>query len=507
MRYLCYLLFVITLLCACRKDKPAPIEPEIPETIVNLSPNDFTVDVDSITDQRAVVSWTIATDPDKDSVKYDIWLNDKLIIENVTYLQHIFSGLTELTKYSGKIVAKDIKNNQLAKPFSFTTEKYYLKYLKYYDYYKDNNPMNNFGGDIRQMIKMPDGSYIVVGSSFLGDEDVRQQLFAMKINYEGKEIWKKNYRYTIGPAYNVAACQSFNGVLIASHYNLLNIDSDGNLIWYKKIESYDNGDGSSEILSVKQDSKGDIFIAGGRASADPDKITEGVVTKLDQYANILWEKAYKPSLRGFFNDMEITPSNELIIFGTRETKGITLQEYYNGEVGQYDFWLVKLTNEGEEIWQNTYGAREFDIADKIILKRNGNIVFVGLRLPDNARFQSILYEISNDGSKISSNLIGLSQQSRTNSLAETLDGGIITVGWADRGYSESLEINKYNVGGKEEWNQQHYEFNTSLMGRSILAEEDGGYRILVAQGKYSGSGYGEPPHLVVYKTDPIGRYK
>ena len=47
---------------------------------------------------------------------------------------YVFSNLEELTNYSGKIIAKDTENNQTEVTFSFQTEKYYLKYLKTYDF-------------------------------------------------------------------------------------------------------------------------------------------------------------------------------------------------------------------------------------------------------------------------------------------------------------------------------------------------------------------------------------
>ncbi|OJY85719.1 MAG: hypothetical protein BGP14_17375 [Sphingobacteriales bacterium 44-15] len=506
MRFYCCLLFVTVFFNACSKDQSSPPDPDGSIDPVNLPPKDFNVTVDSIFAERAVISWSNAVDPEGDSVKYDIWLNERLVISDVSGLTYNLSGLVELTAYSGKVIARDGENKQLIKSFSFTTEKYYFKFLKLYEYDKYISPLNPGGGEVKQIIKMRDGFYIVVGASYVdGAYANGSQIFAMKIDYYGKEIWKKYYPYSAGPAFDVAATESLNGLLIVSYINLLNIDTDGNLIWYKKIESYDDGDGGTEIRSVKQDSEGNIFIAGGRTAPEPDILQEGVVTKLDQFGNIIWEKAFKPSIRGFFYDIQITTSNELVVLGTRETDGITYEQHLKGDPPeQTDYWIVKLSAGGEEIWQKTYGDRRFDIPSKMILKSNENYVFVGSSWGIASDLQGRMFEITPDGSEVRSLSYGV-PMSFTLSVAETRDGGLVTTGFAELSSSKALQISKFSDSGMEEWNRVYYELNTFLFGRSILPEEDGGYRIAVSEANYIG--YGNPAHIAVYKTDPLGRYK
>lgn len=502
-----YLLITCIAFGACSKDKSSLSDTDEVQKPANLPPGDFNIVVDSVFFARAVISWSPSIDPEGDLVKYDIWLNDKLIISDMPDLTYNLTGLTELTTYSGKVIAKDNRNNKYIKSFSFTTEKYYFKFFKLYEFDKNIPPVAGSGGDVKEIIKMRDGSYIVVGAfypdAFNGDF---VEIFAMKINYYGAEVWKKYYPYSLGPALDVAATESVNGgLLIVSYFNLLCIDTDGNLIWYKKIESFDDGDGGTEIRSVKQDTDGNIFIAGGRTAQEPEIMQEGVVAKLDQLGNTIWEKAFKPSIRGFFYDIQITPSNELVILGDTETDGITYEQYLISDPPeQIDFWVVKLSASGEEIWQHTYGGREFDIPGKIIVKSNGNYVFVGSSWGIATDLQGRLFEINPDGEEVWSVSYGV-PMSRTSAVAETMYGGLITTGGVEMGYTFALQITKFNSNRSEEWNQVYSEFNTFLFGRSVLQEEDGGYRIAATE--RSNEGYGSSSHIAIYKTDPLGRYQ
>jgi len=501
-----YFLVLLSLsLSACSKLKSDPPDgPDVPDTpTTNLAPGDFTVKVDSVFYNRAVISWSKATDPENDTVYYDIWLNDKLVATDLTGLSSSLVELTELTNYNGKVIARDIKNNKTEKVFSFTTEKFYLRFLKLYAYDQFIDALHPGGGETKQLIKMRDGSYIVVGSSYTdGAYANGGQIFVMKTDYEGNEIWKKHYPYTVGPAWDVAASESLTGVLVASHFNLLSIDNEGNLLWYKKIAGYDDGDGGSEIRSVKQDGNGNIIIVGGRTAPEQDIVQEGVVTKLDQSGNILWEKAFKPSMRSFLYDVQVNTSNEIIVLGNTETSGITYEQYLNGSPEQTDFWLLKLSGNGDAIWQKTYGDDRFDIPAKLLLKSNGNYVFVGTS--EGSTYRGRIFETTYDGTQIRNLTYGPSI-SFTLSVAETQDGGLVTTGFADISSTKALQIHKFNSGGVEEWNQELYEPGEFLFGRAILQEADGGYRIAASQASYIG--YGNPAHIAIYKTDPLGKYK
>ncbi len=87
---------------------------------VNSAPGDFTVTA-AVNGNGATISWTAATDPDGDAVKYDVELSGSNVKTDLTGLTHTLTSLDYNTNYTGKVIAKDGKGGTKEKSYSFTT--------------------------------------------------------------------------------------------------------------------------------------------------------------------------------------------------------------------------------------------------------------------------------------------------------------------------------------------------------------------------------------------------
>lgn len=494
-----FILSILILIMSCSKDEASTETEVIEQEEVNLAPNDFNITISNLSHSSVTINWSEATDPEGEIISYTIYLDGKLVAANISGFGHQLMNLTELTNYSGKVVAKDSNNNETSKTFSFITEKYYLKFKKAFNLgIADYAPGYYNTGYPYSMIKTIDNNYIIAGKSSRPDGN-GFQFFILKNDYEGNLIWEKFYDYQLGDADNFKIAESSNGLILAGNHHVLNLDHDGNLIWYKKIDSFEITDGYAEIKSAKQDSKGNIFIVGGRDSSDSSTVREGVVVKLDNFGNLLWEKTYHPSILNFLNDLFINSSDELIIIGTSETSGVTYEEYIERLVlvEQIDFWILKLTSEGQIIWQNTFGDLKNEIANQIISTNDNNFVVSGR--------EGSIFKINTSGNLVWGNT-DLPPISYRYSVAETIDNGYITTGYNYFGNYGGLAISKYDSNGNSEWTKIFQIPFTYLGGFSILSENDGGYRFTGSSGKtyYYND---EKPETLIYKTDPEGNYE
>jgi hypothetical protein len=260
----------------------------------------------------------------------------------------------------------------------------------------------------------------------------------------------------------------------------------------------------NEIKSVAQDKDKNIYVVGSRTDPKEEVEQEAVLTKLDYLGNIAWEKTYRSTARNFFNDIKINSSNELIIFGTKETSGYTYAEMKDGtKRGQTDFWVLKTNSEGEIIWDKSFGDGRFDFSSQIIIKRNGNYVFAGYSWGAYDMSNGRVFEIDSKGNEIWN--MTTEESDNIMSIAETLDGGCVTTGYIGTQLSNALSVCKYNSNGKQDWRQNYFIEYTYLIGHSILAAEDGGYVVAGNNGKNYFQG-DEKPKLVIYKTDPFGNF-
>ena len=74
----------------------------------NLPPTDFEVTINvNEENTSAVVAWTQATDPEKDNVIYDVYINDQLIGRDLNALTYTLKDLEYVTEYKVTIAAKD----------------------------------------------------------------------------------------------------------------------------------------------------------------------------------------------------------------------------------------------------------------------------------------------------------------------------------------------------------------------------------------------------------------
>lgn len=495
--FLIFLLFM--LFTGCLKNDP-PNNNKPPEDVkkTNLAPKHFNVNTSVIKSNTAKVSWDIAVDPEKDNVTYSVYLNNALISKDLTTTSYDLTNLLELTTYNGKVVAKDAFGNETSETFSFTTRKYYLQYIKGYDY------ATTLGGSPYSMVKTTDGGYVVAGRTYPMDQNAFQ-FFVLKIDALGNQIWKKFYDYRIYNPTMVKIIQSRdNGFILTSEHYVLKINSTGDLVWSKKIASYEMADASSQIKSVAEDNNGNIYIVGGRGAATAKKFQAAVLTKLDNTGNVIWEKVFNPSIRDYFDDIIITSSNELMILGSTESEWVTYEQavYGPSSVEKIDFWVLKTTIDGDILWQKTYGDVKYDFPVQLIATSDGNYVFTGFSWDEYDHSSRRLFKISPSGTEIWNSMIGTFSAS-ISSVAETPDKGFVTTGYVGSG-SNQMCLFKYDSNGAPVLEKIYQEDFTWFGGKAILSTSDGGYMIAFVRYDAYNSAINK---IWIIKTDPDGNYE
>ena len=84
-------------------------------------PSSFSIIINGVTRSTAVVTWAAATDPDGDSVSYQILLNGTTVKEGLTALTYQLSDLTFNTEHTVIIIATDGRGGSSSQISEFTT--------------------------------------------------------------------------------------------------------------------------------------------------------------------------------------------------------------------------------------------------------------------------------------------------------------------------------------------------------------------------------------------------
>lgn len=247
---------------------------------------------------------------------------------------------------------------------------------------------------IRQIIKGNNG-YIFTGETYSDDNGLEANhgfgdIWVTRLDESGQISWQKAFGGTnFERGYSIARCEN-DYIIAGSTFSIdgnvpdihgggdafvLKIDENGNLLDKKIL----GGSGMDEIVRVLPDGKGNFILVGTTQSNDGD-VTGGYgggdiwVLKMDAGLNILWQKTLGGSQFDAGSSLAISKDGSYIISGfTSSTDGDVKSN--NGDI---DFWVVNLSENGQFLWEHTYGGTGFDVAYSMTESVDGGYLVVGL---------------------------------------------------------------------------------------------------------------------------------
>lgn len=189
-----------------------------------------------------------------------------------------------------------------------------------------------------------DGGYAILGYSYSSDQDVTenaglQDYWLAKLDVSGNIIWQKSFGYS-GLDSGISFTQTQdNGFLLVG---VLDVTASG-------------GAGNTKMNNAKH--------AGGDYWA----------IKLDSSGNIQWSKYYGGSFTDTPYDVIQTADNGYLIAGSSDSNDVDI----SNNLGEYDFWIIKIASTGELLWEKNFGGSEIDEARSIASTNDGNYIIVG----------------------------------------------------------------------------------------------------------------------------------
>ena len=154
---------------------------------------------------------------------------------------------------------------------------------------------------------------------------------------------------------------------------VLKIDTTGTLIWEKNF----GGSEIDEARAITKTNDGNFIIVGDTRSNDQDvTVNNGGadlwVIKINSDGNLLWEKSFGGSSFDVAKSIHKTFDGGNIISGSSRSldHGFTNQ-------GQNDAWILKISSEGNEEWQQIIGGSNIDFLYDAIELSDGSFVAVG----------------------------------------------------------------------------------------------------------------------------------
>lgn len=284
------------------------------------------------------------------------------------------------------------------------------------------------------LITTSDGGFALLGFSKSSDNDLTsnagfQDFWMLKISSLGNLLWEKTFGFS-GRDYGTTLIETEEGGFLVT--GVLDVSAS-------------NGQGNAKFNKQKH--------AGGDFWA----------LKLTAGGDLEWSKYYG----GSFTDTPLgvvkTANNGFILAGYSDSNDVDI----NNNKGSYDFWVIKISSDGTLLWEKSFGGSEIDEARAICATHDGNFIVVGdTRSSDsditmnNGGADVWALKISSEGNLIWEKTFGGTSFDVARSVSMTQDNGFVIAGssrssdngFTNKGQNDAL-ILKINSEGVLEWQQ------------------------------------------------------
>ncbi|MCJ7582494.1 MAG: hypothetical protein MUP98_18415, partial [Candidatus Aminicenantes bacterium] len=322
----------------------------------------------------------------------------------------------------------------------------------------------------RTILQTSDGGYIVFGRT----ESFDANIWVIKLNISGDIEWQKTY----GEEFNIFTLNAYsiqktndggyiigasNGIAHFSHqFWVIKLSANGDIIWQKNY----GDEAVNYVYSLQQTNDGGYIVAGHTGYED-GRGYDFLIIKLSFDGTIEWSKTYRGSLDDKPSSILLTSDGGYIVAGYTESYG----------AGGFDIWILKLASDGTIEWQKTYGGSESEQANSFQHTNDGGYIVAG-RTDSYGAGQADFWvlKISSEGDIEWNKIYGGSKNEIAYSIQQTFDGGYIVAGETESfgAGNKDCWVLKLNILGGIDW-QKTYGGSQVEEGSSIMQTNDGGY--------------------------------
>lgn len=280
-------------------------------------------------------------------------------------------------------------------------------------------------------------------------------LWIIKAGRAGRIAWKhvwESSSLSEGPNRNSAVVAPGGGFLLAASLKprsdqwslasaafLVMLDSDGSIVWEKKYK--DPGPGwalsNYKIRDACVLSAGGFIVVGSVVLDDANLWA----ARFDWEGNLLWQRQYSGGGREEGFAVKEESDGTLYIGGQTLSYG----------AGGYDFWVLNITDQGDVIWQKTFGGAANDFFRSLDVAPGGGCLLAG----DTRSFHSDdidvwILRIDRAGDILWQRAFGGEGEDWTGAIRADSKGGAFVVG-SHFGRADDLFLLRLTAGGGIEW--------------------------------------------------------
>ncbi|MPR33960.1 esterase/lipase family protein [Salmonirosea aquatica] len=275
------------------------------------------------------------------------------------------------------------------------------------------------GDEAHSIQQTSDGGYIVAGFSNSIDGDVTgnhgargvfdrpswsDDIWVVKLSPQGQIQWQKSLggrgderaesiQQTSDGGYIVAGYSDSEDGDVSGHHHpsgyvgffydywIVKLNPQGQIQWEKSLSRFSFND---KAYSIQQTSDGGYIVAGESDSLINNRSDSNYwVVKLDQQGQILWQKSLGGSNDDKAKSIQQTSDGGYIVAGSSNSNDGDVSgnhigvDFFGFPAWSSDFWIVKLSSQGQILWQKSLGGSNYDVATSVQQTSDGGYIVAG----------------------------------------------------------------------------------------------------------------------------------
>jgi len=222
------------------------------------------------------------------------------------------------------------------------------------------------------------------------------------------------------------------------------------------------------FFDLIESSDGNIVVAGTtHHSQFRSTLGEVLIAKLSPEGDILWERTRGGDALDQGLYVEATEDGAYLVLGESDSFG----------AGERDLYLLKIDDDGEILWEKTFGGEKTEWAKEMVALSDGNFLLVGESNSYGDSFDVYLVKIDADGNELWSTTIGDDENESGSAALEADNGDLLILavisysGGASAQYRDT-RLFRLDAEGNLIWNQL-YRGETKQAGDAMAWTKDG----------------------------------
>jgi hypothetical protein len=196
--------------------------------------------------------------------------------------------------------------------------------------------------------------------------------------------------------------------------------------------------------------------------------------KFDNNLNLILDSIYSNFFTGFFSDMIVAESNDIVLSGNSKLTSSSL----------YNMFIMKLNTLGNQIWFNCDSSYFYPNTSSIT--KNGNSFFITGSYNDNDTYVS-KFNINGNFNW----LLGFDTTyiSHATGIISNRTGDLTYCGWIDSGSYSKTRMRKIDTNGFNIWSKSYGVIGYSIVPNNIIETSDSGFVLVGYADSTSNDGY------------------